>query len=116
MGKKSLFIHRTWIVNKSDSTEIQKQQEQKYLADMVECKSNISLFYRHGSKYFLTKKDIGDQETFYMHTLHFYIPVIMDDTWENFHLGIGIYTMKGFERRNKERKNIFSNHTNKKAT
>ena len=75
----------------------------------------MQLFYKYGAESFLSKKSIGDCETFYMHTLRFYIPKIVDDTWKRFQLGIGIFTMQGFERRNKESKNIFVNHTNKKG-
>ena len=49
-----------------------------------------------------------------MHTLRYYIPLIVDDTWNKYQLGTGIFTMQGFERRNKESKNIFRCNTNKR--
>ena len=47
-----------------------------------------------------------------MHCLRFYIPKIVDITYKNHNLGIGIFTMQGFERRNKESKNILRRFSN----
>ena len=55
---------------------------------------------------------VGNDETFYMHVLRFYIPRIADDTFEKYNLGVGIFTMQGFERRNKESKNTFRRFSN----
>ena len=98
------FIHQMEIVDEKD-----------YEKQIILFNSNVKLFYKHGSKSFLTKAETGDSETFYMHALRFYLPVIVDDTWRQFHVGIGIYTMQGFERCNKEAKNVFTRHTNKKG-
>ena len=50
-----------------------------------------------------------------MHTLRYYMPHIVDDTWKRVHLGCGVFTMQGFERRNKEAKRVFTNHTNNRG-
>ena len=82
---------------------------------LLNSKKHLNLFYKHGHNSFLTKKTEGDCETFYMHTLRFYLAPIVDDTWQRFQLGIVLLTMQGVERRNKESKNIFTCHTNKKG-
>ena len=33
------------------------------------------------------------------------MPKIVDETWEKFKFGVGIFTMQGYERRNKESEN-----------
>ena len=40
---------------------------------------------------------------------------IIKDTWEKYRLGVGIFTMQGFERRNKESKFTLQHHTNNKG-
>ena len=45
---------------------------------------------------------IDDNETFYLYSLMLYSPSITKSTFKENQLGLGIYTMKGFERRNKE--------------
>ena len=47
-----------------------------------------------------------------MHTLRFYLPQIAEQTFEKFGLGLGIFTMQGFEQRNKESKNTLSRFSN----
>ena len=98
------FIHHTKI-----------EDAKQYEDDILEFKRQLKMFYVHGSLSFLSKKSVGDKETMYMHVLRFYIPHIVDDTWKRFKLGVGFFTMQGFERRNKEAKSAFSNHTNKKG-
>jgi len=43
------------------------------------------------------------------------MPKFANDNWNKHKLPLGIYTMQGFERRNKESKNIFRKHSNNKA-
>ena len=38
------------------------------------------------------------------------------DTWDKYKLGVGFFTMEGFERRNSESKQVVNNHTNKKGS
>ena len=72
----------------------------------------VERFYELGVVTFMTKIEPGDQETFYLHVMRFYMPDIIDDTWKKYRLGVGIYTMQGFERRNKESKQALSRHNN----
>lgn len=62
-------------------------------------------------------KDGGKRihETFYLHVLRFYLPVIAEYTWDNYRLGLGVYTMQGFECRNKESKKDLRRLTNKRG-
>ena len=76
---------------------------------------DVKAFYSCGSNTFLTKDDTGDLENFYCHVLRFYMPQHARTTWERHKLGLGIFTMQGFERRNKESKNCFRRFTNKKS-
>ena len=78
-------------------------------------KTNLSKFYKCGKFTFLTKRNYGDDETFYFHCLRFYIPNIVDQTWEKHGLGVGIFTMQGYERRNKESKNTLRRFNNNKG-
>ena len=71
-------------------------------------------FYKVGATSFLSTKYVGDEENFYSHTLRFYIPQFAKITFERHGMGLGIFTMQGFEHRNKESKFVFLNHTNKK--
>lgn len=73
------------------------------------------LFYDLGGKTFLTNKHIGDDKTFYMHVLRFYIPHISRVTLVKHNLGVGIYSMQGYERRNKESKNVLKRFNNYKG-
>ena len=50
-----------------------------------------------------------------MHCLHFYMPHIAQLTLERHGLGLGIFTMQGFERRNKESKNTLRRFCNGKG-
>ena len=109
------FIHKMVIIDVTKSLDEQLGQEMEYKSEIVRFNEDVILFYNHGSKSFLSKHDIGDKETFYMHTLRCYLPVIVNETWTRYHLGIRIFTMQGVEHRNKEVKNIFTSHTNKRG-
>ena len=58
-------------------------------------------FYKHAEKSFT----IGvDNESFYFHVLRFYLPYHAQLTFDRHQMGLGIFSMQGFERRNKESK------------
>ena len=80
----------------------------------MQFKLDVKNLYNVGTKSFLSEKNEGDCETFYCHVLYAYMPMIVDDTWNKFQLGCGIFNMQGFERRNKESKEIFSKFINGK--
>ena len=88
--------------------------DNNYAQKLDEFESNLKKFYDIGSRSFLTKNpaSIGDDETFYLHTLRFYLPNIAKETLRKHSLGLGIYTMQGFEHRNKESKNTLNRFSN----
>ena len=78
------------------------EDEDAYLQSMDEFEEHVKKFYENGRNWFLTKKNDGDDETFYMHAIRFYMPSIARRTYNDHKCGLGIFTMQGFERRNKE--------------
>ena len=67
----------------------------------------MKLFYSICRRSFLSKPGTttGTNETFYLHTLRYYMPVIVRDTFDRHGTSVGVFTMQGFKRRNKESKN-----------
>ena len=76
---------------------------------------DVKKFYAAGKTSFLSSKTEGDIDTFYSNTIRFYMLQIAQTAFEKHKLGLGIFTMQGFERRNKESKNTFRRFTNKKG-
>ena len=66
----------------------------------------MTIFYDVGAKSVLTNNNEGDAETIYMHVARYYIPKLARELFEKYGVGIGIMNMQGYERRNKESKNI----------
>ena len=96
------FLRKTTVENK-----------ELYDDELEEFQQNVKVFYEFGAHMFLTKYDVGDRETSYMHILRYYMPHIAQETYFKHGIGLGAFTMQGFERRNKESKNtlhIVSNH------
>ena len=99
------FIHITTIDDDDD-----------YKNEMDSFESKLKLFFTAGGKSYLTKGAVsGDDETFYMHCLRCYIPKIARTTFKDHHLGVGVFTMQGYERRHKETKQVFARHFNGKG-
>ena len=88
-----------------------------YEDDMNTFDDLVKNFYKFGANTILTRNQAhpGDDETFYLHVLRFYIPHIARETWKDHGLGVGIYSMQGFERRNKESKNTLRRFSNNKG-
>lgn len=91
------FMTMTYI----DSEDTFKRSFELFQKDTKE------LYDAGKSSYLLEDSD----ETFYFHCLRFYVPQIAKITFERHKLGIGIFTMQGFERRNKESKNVINRFT-----
>jgi hypothetical protein len=81
------------------------KDKDKYEIDIVSFKSNLILYQEAASETILTNHTIGDNESFYSHVLFCYYPQLIDRLWTSHNVGIGIFTLQGFERRNKESKN-----------
>ena len=86
-----------------------------YKKKLEEWEAMLGKFYKAGRTTFLTKnpENEGDDETFYLHVLRCYLPKIAKQTLEDFNLGLGVFTMQGFERRNKESKHTLKRFSNK---
>ena len=98
------FIHITNILDKG-----------AYPDSLKDFESSLKMFYACGAKTFLTKTTTGDTETFYMHALRFYMLPIAQQTFREHELGLGVFTMQGYERRNKESKNTLKRFNNNKG-
>ena len=68
-----------------------------------------------GAKIFLTYQVIGYKESFYNHCLRFYLPKIGRDLLQEHGVGLYVFKMQGFERRNKESKNTFKRFNDRKG-
>ena len=108
------FLRIMYIINRNDTMAEQNTCKEDYDKLLVSIKDTIRHFYLHAAKSFMKKVINGDTETFYMHALRHYILKHAQDTWTKYKLGVGIFTMEGFERRNKESKEAVRKHTNKK--
>ena len=75
----------------------------------------VTKLYEYGGDTFLKKHVEGDIETFYLHVVRFYMNDTIKDTWDKYSCGVEIFSMKGFERRNKESKQAISRHSNVKG-
>ena len=63
----------------------------------------------------MTRLNMGDKDTFYCHVLTKYVPHILKITYERHKLGIGIFSMEGFEYKNYTSKQVLNNRTNGKV-
>ena len=100
----SEYISITTIESKTD-----------YISQFAIFKFYTFKLYEHGQRIFLSNKTKGDLETFYFHVLRFYLPVHIDITFQRHGLGIGIFTLQGFEQQNKESKNSIKRFCNGKG-
>ena len=91
------------------------EDEESHPSLIDKFKKNLIAFYKCGKHTFLTKRNTGDDETFHFHCLRFCVPKIVDDTWEKCKCCVGVFTMQGCERRNKESKNTLKRFSNNKG-
>ena len=71
--------------------------------------------YKAGMKTYLSDRVEGDHETFYAHALRFYFPDILKKTYNKYGLGLGVYTMEGFESINYMTKRLIRNNSNRRG-
>ena len=93
---------------------LEEYTDEEYLTMLEEFQFNIESFYIAGRDTFLTHDTVGDQESYYTHALH-YQPNFALKLFRDHHVGLGIFSMQGFEHRNKESKCVFRRHTNGKG-
>lgn len=96
-----------------DDTMITNESEPQEIVDAVigEYKEQCRLLFTHGYESFMST-DSSSSETFYLHTLRFYLPHIMEVTYARHKLGPGIFTMEGFEYKNYTSKQVMRTRTN----
>ena len=73
------------------------------------------ILYQDGHKSFMTRRSIGDGESFYLHTMRWYIPKMMRQVYDSHSLGIAVFTMEGFEFKNQTSKRVVRLRTNGKG-
>ena len=94
------------------------KDDEKYIKSMEDNEKHIERLYQIMGNSALTRpgdSSKGQKETFYWHALRYYLPWMIRDTYETHSLGIGIFTMQGFERRNKETKKIYQQRCNNRG-
>ena len=91
--------------------------DNSYLDEVATFEKNVKQLYDCGCKSFFLGDDgtKGQMETAYMHILRFHIARFARITFKRHGLGVGVFTLQGYERRNKESKIIFANHTNSRG-
>ena len=72
----------------------------------------VKQFYEYGRTTFLASKAgvIGSMETSYMHILRYNLATLAKITFRRHKVGIGVFTLQGYERCDKESKDIFLKH------
>ena len=90
------FLSTTYIKNK-----------ESYKSQLKQFHCDVKAIYKCGRHTYLR-----DDEPFYFHCMRFYMPVIAEETYQKHQLGVGVFNMQGFERRNKESKTFLFNYSN----
>jgi len=93
-------------------TKVPDDKVDAYKTALEDFNKNAVLFYKHGGTTFMKGEQIGDKETFYLHVVRNYLPQIAKNVFEKCQFGLGVFTMQGFEHRNKQSKRLFKNKTN----
>ena len=94
--------------------EVKKEEVEAFPSRINKFETDIKSFYKTGVTTFLTKVEPGDDETYYLHALRYYIPRFARQTWDNHRCGVGVFTMQVFKRCNKESKTIIRKSSNNK--
>jgi len=83
-----------------------------YKTELEDFNKNVVAFCKCGGTTFMKGDQMGDNETFYLHVVRNYLPEIAKNVLENCQFGLGVFTMQGFEHRNKQSKRTFKLKTN----
>ena len=79
------------------------EDEAVYPSLIMKFKTDLRKFYKCGKYTFLTKRNYGDDESFF-HCLRFYIPNIVDVTWESLSLELEFSQCKAMKEEIKNQK------------
>ena len=99
----------------SYSEEVKLTKRQQYERDIDTFKGSVKNLYTCGANTFLSTTRKGDRETIFFHALRCYLPTLATETYNNHGVGLGVFSMQGFERRNKESKNTLRRFNNNKG-
>eukprot|EP00978_Attheya_sp_CCMP212_P008133 scaffold18931_cov62-Attheya_sp.AAC.9 len=83
-----------------------------FTTELTQFEANLASFYECGHTTFLTKNADGDNDIFYSHVLRFYLPRFAHEMFDNYNVGLGVFTMHGYEHQNKESKNTLKRFSN----
>ena len=110
-------VTRSLIVLLNEWREISRIMNITYIENNEDYLNTIKVFetkiqhFKKAAKYTIYSATSGNdnleekKENFYCHVLTEYLVPIMKQTYNKYGLGIGIFSMQGMERRNKESKN-----------
>ena len=71
------------MAHKGDNESQKQQSIDNYTNELDDFKKNITKLYTYAGHTFVTSKEAGDRETFYMHALRHYMHVHTVYTLEN---------------------------------
>ena len=91
--------------------------DNNYKKEIKTFESKVEEFYDYGANTFLMSAngEVGYYETSYMHILRFNLAELAKITYDRHKLGIGVFTLQGYERRNRESKFIYDRHCNNRG-
>ena len=94
-----------------------EETEKIYIGEKMieEFQRLTSHLYDCGMKTFLTDRVPGDHETFYAHAVRWYFPKLLKRTYNKYGLGLGVFSMEGFEAINYMTKRFIRDHTNRRG-
>ena len=95
-----------------NTTKIPDDKVDACKTELEDFNKNVVEFYKCGGTAFMKGDQLGDKETFYLHVVRNYLPQIAKNVFEKCQFGLGVFTMQGFEHRNKQSKRTFKLKTN----
>ena len=94
-------LTKFWKKVKIDSSSLCAEEIKEHV-------HNVNQFYYHGSFTIFTNTTLGDRETFYCHIAKHWVLKIAKWKVDNLGCGDGLWTIQGFEHRNKQSKYLYS--------
>ena len=107
------FLRISIAIDTKLSVEEQAKQKETYIQRISGVKF-LLLCYKATESTILRQIITGNAENFYFHILFYYFPMLVDHLWEIHQVGIGVFNLQGFERRNNESKTIAKRFYNSK--
>ena len=81
------------------------KDKDKYERDIVIFKSNLMLYQEAASKRILVNYTVRDNESLHSYIMFYYYLKLIGWLWKSYKVGIKIFSLQRFKRRNKELKN-----------